>query len=431
MSLKLTTAGATLLFRPTGEVAVIDGETENVKGAWRGSAGPGEEKLNRFLYALDGVDQTPLPAVYTFSDTNQLTVVLQAADGQSDPGLLPGGIEVDDQHDMIYRLVDADGNPNGQIVTLYGELSIEENTNALLIKLTGGGEARVQGDNGIASLEADQNRIASFAADDLLRFRATTGNTLDDGGFVDVRAKLEFAGSWDVQNGQLVFMSKVTGDLSQPDIKIGFAGKLGAITAGFVYFADASGTQAAFTIRGQHVFHTADADTDFNWQVALGFSDKKFSAKVDFDLDRKSQNGNRLTLGGSMSLKQADGGTLDLDLSLDAEYHWEDNALVFKAMVNSEAGNFNYDLMLQGKFKLDNGVLTFGIHFTNAEGANTLTIDLAFEGDKDNFLQAVAFHLQITPGQVELTLTARFSISQHFVAGIGRVLDAPEVAAGA
>ena len=35
-----------------------------------------------------------------------------------------------------------------------------------------------------------------------------------------------------------------------------------AVTAGFVYFADASGTQIGFTIRGQHVFHSADATTE-------------------------------------------------------------------------------------------------------------------------------------------------------------------------
>src|SRR5262245_40980091 len=110
MSLKLTTAGNTLEFRPNGEVAVRTDEAENVRGTWRGSAGPGDEKANRFLYTLDGIDQTPLPAAYTFSDTNQLSVVLQGADGKSEPGLLPGGIEVDDQHDIIYRLVDGDGN---------------------------------------------------------------------------------------------------------------------------------------------------------------------------------------------------------------------------------------------------------------------------------------------------------------------------------
>jgi hypothetical protein len=46
--------------------------------------------------------------------------------------------------------------------------------------------------------------IADFAADDLLRFRATTGNELEDGSVLPLDAKLEFAGEWDVQTGQLV-----------------------------------------------------------------------------------------------------------------------------------------------------------------------------------------------------------------------------------
>jgi hypothetical protein len=425
MPLKLTTVGQTLVFRPSGEVAVLDGDTETVKGAWRGSAGAGEEKANRFLYTLSGADQTPLPASYTFDDSNQLQVVLQAADAQSDPALLPGGIEISDQHDIIYRLVDESGNPTGAVTTLYGNLSIEQNTNALVIQLTGGGQARIQGDTGITSLKAVQNENAAFAANDLLQFRATTSNTFDDGAFLAVPAKLEFPGNWDIQNGQLVFISKISGDPTQPDLNIGFAGKIGAITAGFVYFADAAGTQAAFDIRGQHVFNTANSETDFNWEASLGFSDKKFNAKVDFDVNSVGKNGTHISLNGNMTLQQTDGGTVDLKLNLEADYSWEDNALVFKATVDETAGVLNYDLMLQGKFKFDTGDLTFDIHYTNAAGAAPLTIDLNFTGDTNNFLQAVAFHLQISPDQIDVELTARFSISQRFVQGVGRVMENP------
>jgi hypothetical protein len=350
-------------------------------------------------------------------------VVLTAPDGQSDAASLQGGIEVDDQHDMIYRLVDSDGNPTGAIVTLYGDLSIERNTNALVIQLAGGGQARVQGDTGITSLEAAENDVFAVDANDLLRFRATTSNTFDDGSFLAVPAKLEFAGNWDIQDGQLVFMSKV---ISAPDgdaIKIGFAGKIGAVTAGFAYFADAEGTQVAFNIRGQHVFKSADSETDFNWQASLGFSDKRFDAKVNFDVDNVNKNGRHISLSGDMELQQSTGGTLNLDLNLEADYSWEDNSLVFKASVGEEGGVLSYDLMLQGKFKFEAGTLTFDIHYTNSPGADPLTIDLNFEGDTNSFLQAVSFHLQISPDRVEVDLTVHFSITQHFVAGVGRVMD--------
>ena len=423
MPLKLTTAGQTLVFRPSGEVAVLDGDTETVKGAWRATAGASEQAANRFLYALNGVDQAPLPATYTFDDSNQLQVVLEAGDAQSDPALLPGGIEISDQHNIVYRLVDEDGNPTSAVVTLYGNLSIEENTNALVIQLTGGGQARIQGDTGITSLEAVQNENAAFAADDLLRFRATTSNTFDDGAFLAIPAKLEFPGNWDIQNGQLVFISKITGDPSQPNLNIGFAGKIGAITAGFRYFADAQGTQAAFDIRGRHVCKAADSETDFNWEASLGFSDQKFNAKVIFDVNNVGKDGRRISLTGSMTLEQAEGGTINLSLDLEADYSWKDNALVFKAAVDETAGVLSYDLMLEGKFKFDNGNLTFDVHYSNLAGATPLTIDLNFAGDTDNFLQAVAFRLQISPDQIEVQLTARFSISQSFVLGVGRMLE--------
>lgn len=430
MALTLTTAGKTLTFRPNGELALVDGGNETVRGSWRGSAAGGEEKANRFLYVLDGIDQPPLPAAYTFNDSNQLQVVLTATDGASAPALLPGGIEVDDQHDMVYRLVDTDGNPAGPTVTLYGELAIEQNTNALVIKLTGGGNARVQGDTGISSLEAASNDIFAVDASDLLRFRATTSNTFDNGSSLDVPAKLAFAGNWDIQDGQLVFMSKVIAAPGGNDVKIGFAGKLGAITAGFEYFADAEGTQLAFNIRGQHVFKAADSETDLNWQASLGFSDKKFDAKVSFDVNNVNKDGRRIALTGNMTLMQEQGGSLDLKLNLEAHYSWENNSIVFKAAVGEEGGVFNYDLMLQGKFKFDGGSLSIDIHYTNAAGAEPLTIDLNFVGDVDNFIQAVSFHLQISPDRVVIELTVRFTIKQRFVAGVGRVMgDAEKIAA--
>jgi hypothetical protein len=421
---KITTSGKTISFRPNGDVALLDNGQEAVHGSWRGRAENGEPKQNRWRYVLDGIDQPPLTPLYAFTDTNQLQVTLVAGDGRSEPALLVGGVEIDDQHDIIYRLANDDATPTGQAVVLYGDLSIERDTNSLAVALEGGGQALVTGSSGIASLEAAQNRIAAFAADDLLRFRASTLNDLDAGGTLEIPAKLDFAGSWDVQNGQLVFLSKVVGDLSHPDVSIGFSGKLGAVTAGFVYFADAAGTQAAFTIRGQHVWHSSGADTTFNWQSSLGFSDKKFAADVRFDASRVAQNGNRLGLKGDLTLKQGDGGTVAMGFSLEAEYAWENNALVFKALVNNTAGGFNYDLMLEGNLKADHGTLTFSIRFTNTPGAEGLTIGLNLAGDQNSAIQAISLQLKISEGSVKLAFEGRFSVKQRFVAGVGRVLEA-------
>ena len=428
MALQLTANGRTLTFQPTGDLTLVEGTEERAAGTWRAEVLPGEARANQFIFAVDGVEQT-VPARYSFTETNQLRVVLSGPEGDTEPANIVGFLEVDDQHDIVYHLADNAGTPVGTDIVLYGDLRIERNTNALVIDLVGGGEAKVIGDSGVKSLEAAQNRLAELAADDLLRFRATTTNVLDDGNLLDLPAKLEFAGSWDIQNGQLVFLSKIVGDLSRPAVSIGFAGKLGAVTAGFVYHADAEGQQeAAFTIRGQHVWRAGDRESEFNWDVSLGFSDKKFSAAVDFDLSSAIRNGREFSVSGSMALKQTDGGTLDLSFGLTAEYEWQDNSLVFKAKVNNEAGNFNYDLMLEGKIVGSLGQLTFSIRYTNAPGAEGLTIALDFAGDRDSAIQAISFQLQISPDQVEAKISVHLSVKQVFKPGIGRVLE-DEVAA--
>ncbi|HEY1304304.1 MAG TPA: hypothetical protein VGF24_12175 [Vicinamibacterales bacterium] len=425
MALQLTARGQTLKFQPNGDLIVVEGEQDRQAGTWLAEIAAGGIRVNRFTYTIDGVDQPPCPAKYSFTGGNQLRVVLAGPDGDSEPADLVGFIEVDDQHDIVYHLTDDAGAVLGTDVVLYGDLEIERNTNALVIKLIEGGEAKIVGDRGIKSLEAAQNRIAELAADDLLRFKATTSNVLADGNLLDIPSKLEFAGSWDIQNGQLVFLSKIVGDLSRPDVSIGFGGKLGAVTAGFVYHADAEGNQeAAFTIRGQHVWRAGDRESAFNWDVSLGFSDKKFSADVDFDLNSVNRDGRRLSVAGNMTLKQADGNTLNLSLNLTAEYEWKDNSLVFKAVVSNEAGNFNYDLMLEGTIKpAGGGQLAFSIRYTNAEGSEGLTIGLDFVGDRDNAIQALSFHLQISPDRVELKIEAHISFRQRFVAGVGRVME--------
>jgi hypothetical protein len=428
MALQLTTAGRTLTFRPNGDLVVAEGGQQRTAGTWLAEVTAGNPKANRFTYTVDGVAQPPVPAKYSFTNGNQLGVVLSGPEGDSAPATLVGLIEVDDQHDIVYRLTNSTGTPLDTDVVLYGDLHIERNTNALVIDLVGGGQARVIGDRGIKSLEAAQNRIATLAADDLLRFTATTSNVLDDGSVLDLPARLEFAGSWDIQDGQLVFLSKVTGDISRPDVSIGFAGRLGAVTAGFVYFAGPDSAQAAFTIRGQHVWRAGDTESAFNWDVSLGFSDKKFAAAVDFDFTSVKRDGRRFSVGGKMALKQSDGHTLDLSMNLTAEYTWQRNSLVFKAIVNREAGNFNYDLMLEGRLDAAAGALTFSIRVSNAQDAPGLTLALNFANDRDSAVQAISVQLQMSEGQVNAAIEGHFAIRQRFVAGVGRVME-QEVAA--
>ncbi len=153
-------------------------------------------------------------------------------------------------------------------MTVYGSnFHFAEGTGNLVMDLETGGELSIVGDSGINSMEAAENHVAGFNANDLLHFHASTDNTLADGSVMNVPADLSFIGTWDIQDNTLKFLSKVTGDITKPDVHIAFAGKIGGVTAGFVYFADSAGTQLAFNISGQHVWKTGSSTTEFKWPV--------------------------------------------------------------------------------------------------------------------------------------------------------------------
>jgi hypothetical protein len=421
MPLTIATGGKTLVFNPNGDVALGSGGAQGVHGAWRTSVTGAEPEDNKVRYTLDGADQPPLQAVYGFNETNQLLVTLTAADGAaSAPAAFIGGIEIDDAHHLIYNLLDEAGNQLQRDITVFGgNFRIEESTSNLLMDLAGGGTLSLQGDSGINSLEAAENRVAGFNAGDLLHFHASTDNTLSDGSVMTIPAKLSFIGTWDIQNGQLVFFSKVTGDITKPDVKIAFGGKIGAITAGFVYFADSAGTQVAFNISGQHVWKAGNTTDTFNWQTSLGFSQKVFSAKANFEFDSLAKDGRHFSINGDLTLVQPIGGQLTLDFALKGQYQWNNNLLTFQADMRDVAGALSYDLMLEGTFKLDHGTIQFGVKFSNAPTGNTFTLSLNVQGDRTNLIKALSFHLQITQGQAGTMINATAEIRLRYVKGVG------------
>ena len=264
-----------------------------------------------------------------------------------------GGIEIDDQHDLQYVLVDNTGASTGKSITVYGELSFAENTNHLSIALAGGGIAEIQGLTGVQSLQAEKNHIAAFRADDLLIFHAETDNDIpgqDD--LVTIPAKIDFVGAWDIQDGSLVFHSNIKGSPESPAVSIGFAGTLKGVTAGFVYFADKGQTQAALNITGKHVFKAENATTELAWETSIGFTGKSFLAQVDATSTTHFATGQVLAIKGDLTLQQDDGTPLKMNLSLEASYSFDaNNMLVFKALITG-GDQPSYDLMLQGTVSL-------------------------------------------------------------------------------
>src|SRR6266699_3300887 len=219
----LTIGSRQLLFARAGTVA--DAASRNVLGAWRSNS---DQEDNQIRYAIGGAEQTPLPAVYAFNDSNQLQMQLRGQNGKlSDPLVFVGGIEIDENHDLNYVLVDNTGTPTGNAITVYGNLHFAQDTNNLAIDLSGGGETEIQGLTGDASLQAAKNHIATFKGDDLLTFHAETDNEIPgQENLVVVPAKIQFTGGWDIQNGSLVFLSNINSDPGRNAINIGFAGKL-------------------------------------------------------------------------------------------------------------------------------------------------------------------------------------------------------------
>ena len=420
MSLTITIGGTKLVFLPNGDVATVTDGTQAVHGAWRTAVTGAEPQDNKIRYTLDGADQTPIQAIYSVNDSNQLRTALKAADGtETAVEVFLGGIEIDDAHDLIYNLIDDTGTSLAKSITVCGgNFRFEDGTGNLLMDLANGDTISIQGDSGVTSLEAAENHVAGFNADDLLHFHASTDNTLADGSVTTIPAKLSFIGTWDIQNGKLLFISKVTGEITKPDVQIGFAGKIGAITAGFVYFADSAGTQLAFNISGQHVWKAGNSTDRLNWQSSLGFSQKTFSAEMSLDLDSKSTSGRSFSIDGNLKLQQPVGGELSLDFTLKGQYQWKNNLLTFQADVSDGAAT--YDLMLEGSFKLDHGTITFDVKFSNAAaGQTSFALDLNFQGDKTNLIQAISFHLQITQSAAGTMINATAEIKLQYVKGVG------------
>jgi hypothetical protein len=421
MPLTTTISGKTLVFLPNGSVAISAGGIEAVHGTWRTIVKGAEPEDNKLRYTLDGSDQSPISVLYSFNASNQLQISLRASDGSSSaPAALSGNIEIDDGHHLIYNLVNDNGGTLGHAVTIYGgNFRFEEGTGNLLMDVTNGAHLSIAGDSGINSLEAAENRVAGFNANDLLHFHASTDNTLSDGSVLTIPANLSFIGKWDIQNGSLVFLSKITGNINKPDIHIGFAGKLGALTAGFVYFADSQGTQFAFNISGQHVWKAGNATNAFNWQSTLGFSQKVFSADVVLQLSSLNKDGRSFSIDGHLTLQQPIGGALTLAFALKASYHWNNNLLNFEADVSDVAGALTYNLMLEGSFALNHGAVTFNAKFSNSGTGNTFALDLSFQGDRANVIQALSFHLQITQSQAGTMINASAIIRLRYVTGVG------------
>lgn len=424
--LHLKTAGNEMIFTPDGNTSVVAGGGSTVRGTWETQSSD-KTLQNKISYTIDGAAQTPVPVNYQFNENNQLVATIPATSNTGNVATTftyAGKIAIDDNHDVVYSLMDDKGNSLSTSITVYGDISFEANTNDLLIKLEGGGQTTIIGEDGIPKLEALENDLAEFDADDLLRFHASTVNTFADGTAKLVAAQIDFVGNWDVSGNQLVFMSRVKGDITSPDVEIGFGGTFKGVTFGFAYFSDKDGVNLAFNIKGEHTWNSGQA----SWSVSLGYSEKTFRASFAGSLTQKSASGRVFTLTGKTTLQIADGSKPSFDLELNGEYDWtKDGKLTFSAKVSETNGELNYDLSLEGKFQFKGGVLAFQIKISSAEPSPSLQISLAFQGDRAGLIKALSLVLNISQGKV--TLDFQFEMRMTFVDGVLVKGDAKPLAA--
>jgi hypothetical protein len=427
--LTLNFQGETRVFGPDGKVNVLVNGAPVPKGSWRTQPLAGEPKDNQIRYDINGQAQPPVPVKYRFNPQNQLEAVIPAAangGADSDPFAFMGSIQIDDAQDIVYQLITDAGAPMQRSVTLYGGLRFDPKTHNLLIDLTGGGTAEIKGDSGITSLEALKHDITPFQSNDLLRFKASTTNLLSNGQTKKIAADTKFVGNWDLKGNQLVFVSQVKGDITKPTVQLGFAGKFKAISAGLAYFADAQGTQLAFTVNGQHTWNSGSA----NWNVLLGYAKKQFIAKVSGNLQIKKQfsDSRDLTLSADWTIQHTDGSTTNMKMELAATYRWSDkNMLTIQAQFSKNGQTVAYDLKVEGKFVFKSGVLTFQVRYSNQDPDNNFSFQIAFQANPTNLIKALSIVLNVTENSVDINF--QFEMRMTWVDGKLQKSEAKPIAA--
>jgi len=419
------------VFQPDGKLAVLAANgSRTVKGSWRSEAQGTEPKENVLRYDIDGKAQAPVPVRYGFNEFNQLTATIAAAangGADSETCVFLGQIVIDDAHDLVYPTLTPEGNLGALKITVYGDLHFTIDSNNLVIEMKDGSQAEIKGEKGltgVAMLKAEKNLVQEFKADDLLRFIAFTRNDLNTSALrVPKKAQIEFVGKWDVNpdSGQLVFQSRVTGDLTKPDVSIGFAGSVKAVSAGFAYFADKDGTQLAFNIKGQHRWNSTTA----KWELSLGHSQKKFQATFEGQIQKTTADGQVFVLAGKMTLLHEQGKSTAIDLNIQGSYQFNNNnKLTFVVSVQTSDGQLTYDLMVEGQFTFKSGTLTFKVRLNDkGTGGAKATIELAFKGNQASLIKNLSLVLDIAPDKVKISF--EFELRMRFVDGV-LVKDPPK-----
>ena len=218
----------------------------------------------------------------------------------------------------------------------------------------------------------------------------------------------------DLQANRLVFAAEIkNAGGGAPTVNIVLAGQTKAVAGGLAYFVGPDGNrQLALEVHGKHQWDGGEAQ----WDVSLGFTEKKLTAKVSGAFTKEKKTGERFTLNGNLAFERA-GGTTTLEMELEAFYQWGPGGTIrFNAAVSMVHGALNYNLGLEGQFDYDGNRLTFRIQFTRDGSDDKLTIELGFRNDRDFFAKLVLVLNPADPSKVSLDL--KFQVRMKWIDGV-------------
>ena len=419
MGLLLNRGGKVYDFRP--DTKVYEQGQSTALGAWRATATGAEAQDNGIHYTIGGAAQPFVPLQYKFNANNQLTATIPAAangGAESAAYTFEGGISIDNNDDILYYLYNPSNTTPRPRITLYGKLKLRDDSRAIQIDLSGGGGAEIVTLYPTDWLESKPTTLAGQPGKDTLVFKTYTRNQTAG----NVLSSVVFTGLWNIQDGMVVFHSKIAADLHGVKATLSLQGSVRGIAFGLeVTTGDAAGAgpTLALQIKANHKWNNGDAA----WRVELGYTGQQFSTSANAQVNLTDGAGQTFTIGGNLQLTQAvgaggattpiQGGGLNLDLNLNVAYSLArvDNGkqLKFLAQATVMGQTVTYNLELSGKFTYRNGSLTFSL--LNRNGQVSASLELMFQ------IEGLSLAIKVIASGTTLDVTLDFEVTLIWING--------------
>jgi len=371
-----------------GTVSALNAGVEQPgKGSWSADL-----LANSIHLHIAGQPDVSVPVKYSFNKNNQLVVVVPgggAAPADSTPYTFQGHIDVSDNTVVRYTLFGADlkaavdqaGRPI--VLFVHGALSINDSLDQLVVTLPDKSTTFITGSEPDGGSVLPSQNVTGTGGSDRLSFFAVTKNTDSSGIPHKMTANILFLGSWDLNQDGIAFKASGT---SGKELSIQLGGTFKGVAAGISVHQVGNDTDVAFNIHGKHRYNSPGGqNTDVNWSVGLGYSEKQFAAVVALGASSTPANTGGASFQMSGTLQFVGGPTNSLALDLKATYNPSpDGQLIFTADVSDGPGGVSYALDLEGKYTVKGGLVTFDVILDGGAGGNSLKVELGYTSTDGN-----------------------------------------------